>query len=376
MLQVPPAIPGMREDEIDTPGAGDRPGCVRVQPRHHGRAAGSDRRRNCGRTPRRINRRSSPGCRWPAARSATACRRSPRRRCSPGAASPTSWSATRWSAPPSWRGLCALSRIAKVAVCADDAGQVAAIEAAAADAGIRMTVLVEIDVGAGRCGVQPGPDAVALATRIAASKHLIFGGLQAYHGSAQHKRTPGGAADADRRRGRCVPPHGGAVAPAGPGMRDRRRRRNRNVRDRVEVRHLHRDAGRQLCVHGRRLRAQPGRGRRAGQHLPPRAVRAVHRHEPGQTWRGGAGCRAQGGGGGFRPAHRVRQRPDIRYTSASDEHGKLQYGSETATPKLGEKLRLVPGHCDPTVDKFDWYVGVRNGRVECLWPVAARGGLS
>src|ERR1700681_1020415 len=35
--------------------------------------------------------------------------------------------------------LCALSRIAKVAVCADDAGQVAAIETAAADAGVRMT---------------------------------------------------------------------------------------------------------------------------------------------------------------------------------------------------------------------------------------------
>ncbi len=102
--------------------------------------------------------------------------------------------------------LSALSRISKVAVCADDPGQVAAIEAAAADAGIRMTVLVEIDVGAGRCGVQPGPDAVALAVRIAESKHLIFGGLQAYHGSAQHKRTPaerrsliGGAVDASRR---------------------------------------------------------------------------------------------------------------------------------------------------------------------------------
>ncbi len=58
-----------------------------------------------------------------------------------------------------------------------------------------MTVLVEIDVGAGRCGVPPGPEAVALAARIAASKHLIFGGLQAYQGSAQHKRTP-----AERRR--------------------------------------------------------------------------------------------------------------------------------------------------------------------------------
>jgi D-serine deaminase-like pyridoxal phosphate-dependent protein len=45
-------------------------------------------------------------------------------------------------------------------------------------------------------------------------------------------------------------------------------------------------------------------------------------------------------------------------------------------PKLGEKLRLVPGHCDPTVDRYDWYVAVRGGRVECLWPVAARGGMS
>src|SRR6201994_180398 len=48
--------------------------------------------------------------------------------------------------------LCALSRISKVAVCADDERQGAAIEAAAADAGIRMRVLVEIDVGAARCG--------------------------------------------------------------------------------------------------------------------------------------------------------------------------------------------------------------------------------
>jgi 3-hydroxy-D-aspartate aldolase len=72
----------------------------------------------------------------------------------------------------------------------------------------------------------------------------------------------------------------------------------------------------------------------------------------------------------------VWQRPDIRYVSASDEHGKLDVASETAMPKLGEKLRLVPGHCDPTVDRYDWYVGVRDGRVECLWPVAARGGMS
>jgi D-serine deaminase-like pyridoxal phosphate-dependent protein len=71
----------------------------------------------------------------------------------------------------------------------------------------------------------------------------------------------------------------------------------------------------------------------------------------------------------------IWQRPDIRYVGASDEHGKMEVGSETTAPKLGEKLRLVPGHCDPTVDRYDWYVGVRKGRVECLWPIAARGGM-
>src|ERR1700748_3601402 len=85
--------------------------------------------------------------------------------------------------------LTALAKISKVAVCADDAAQVAAIEHAAADAGVRLPVLVEIDVGAGRCGITPGPDAVALAQHIAGSRHLVFGGLQAYHGGAQHKRT-------------------------------------------------------------------------------------------------------------------------------------------------------------------------------------------
>lgn len=75
-----------------------------------------------------------------------------------------------------------------IAVCADHASTVALIERAAADAGRRIRVLVEIDVMGSRCGVQPGAEAAELARRIAASPHLVFGGLQAYHGSAQHLR--------------------------------------------------------------------------------------------------------------------------------------------------------------------------------------------
>ena len=66
----------------------------------------------------------------------------------------------------------------------------------------------------------------------------------------------------------------------------------------------------------------------------------------------------------------VWNRPGVTYAGASDEHGKLVIAGGAEPPRLGEKLRLQPGHCDPTVDRYDWYVGCRGDRVECLWPVA------
>lgn len=271
--------------------------------------------------------------------------------------------------------LCALARIAKVAVCADDAGQVAAIEAAAADAGVRMTVLVEIDVGAGRCGIAPGPDAVALARRIAGSRHLIFGGLQAYHGGAQHKRTVaerraliGGAIDASRRTIEQLRQQGLECAiVGGAGTGTFQIEAASGVYNEMQ-------AGSYVFMDADYARNMDESG----------ALVSTFRHAlfvlstvMSQSQTGiavlDAGHKAVAVDSGM-PT--VWQRPDVTYAGASDEHGKLIYGSETTAPKVGEKLRLVPGHCDPTVDRFDWYVGVRNGRVECLWPVAARGGLS
>src|SRR5690606_36967923 len=64
---------------------------------------------------------------------------------------------------------------------------------------------------------------------------------------------------------------------------------------------------------------------------------------------------------------------NVTYAGASDEHGALIVRADGERLQIGEKLRLVPGHCDPTVDRYDWYVGLRKGRVECVFPVAARG---
>jgi D-serine deaminase-like pyridoxal phosphate-dependent protein len=271
--------------------------------------------------------------------------------------------------------LCALARIAKVAVCVDDAAQVAMLEAAAADAAIRLPVLVEIDVGAARCGVAPGPDAVALAQRIAGSKHLIFGGLQAYQGSAQHKRTVAerrtlidGAIDASRRTVEQLRQQGLAcpiVGGAGTGTFE------------IEARsgvYTEMQAGSYVFMDADYARNMDADGAPIStfRHALFVLATVMSAPKPGLAVLD-AGHKAVSVDSGF-PL--VWQRPDIRYVSASDEHGKLDVASETTMPKLGEKLRLVPGHCDPTVDRYDWYVGVRGGCVECLWPVAARGGMN
>lgn len=82
-----------------------------------------------------------------------------------------------------------MAKHARVIVCVDDAGNVDALSAAATAAGTTIECLVEVDVGAGRCGVDAGAPATALAGKIAQARGLKFAGLQAYQGSAQHKHT-------------------------------------------------------------------------------------------------------------------------------------------------------------------------------------------
>lgn len=64
-------------------------------------------------------------------------------------------------------------------------------------------------------------------------------------------------------------------------------------------------------------------------------------------------------------------RDDVQYVNCTDEHGEI--ADPAGVLNVGEKLRLVPGHCDPTANIHDWYVGVRGGKVEVVWPVSARG---
>ena len=71
----------------------------------------------------------------------------------------------------------------------------------------------------------------------------------------------------------------------------------------------------------------------------------------------------------------VWDEPAATYERASDEHGRLAVTGATNRLQIGDKIRLVPGHCDPTVNLYDWYVGIRDNRVEAMWPITARGAV-
>ena len=64
-------------------------------------------------------------------------------------------------------------------------------------------------------------------------------------------------------------------------------------------------------------------------------------------------------------------RDDVKYVKCCGRAWR-DHGPEGVL-KVGDKLKLVPGHCDPTCNVHDWYVGVRGGKVEVVWPVSARG---
>jgi len=264
--------------------------------------------------------------------------------------------------------LAELSRRARLGVCIDNAGNLRDIGAS----GARLDVYVELDVGMRRCGVAPGAPVVALAREVADYPNLRFAGLQAYHGRAQHMRTMEERHAAIEMAAQHVfhtkkeLEKAGIACPAVTGAGS-------------GTFMLELDSGAWTEI-------QPGSyafmdvdyGRNEWAAPLPRfanslfVLATVMSRPSAQLAVLDAGLKASSVDSGM-PA--VWQRDGLAYTRASDEHGCVEVAAGAAAPALGEKLLLVPGHCDPTINLYDWYVCVRGGRVEALWPITARGAV-
>ncbi|UCD72682.1 MAG: DSD1 family PLP-dependent enzyme [Candidatus Bathyarchaeota archaeon] len=57
----------------------------------------------------------------------------------------------------------------------------------------------------------------------------------------------------------------------------------------------------------------------------------------------------------------------------SEEHGTLRSTTLEQRPKIGDKIELYPSHCCTTVNLHDVAYGVRDGKVESTWRIEGRG---
>ena len=261
---------------------------------------------------------------------------------------------------------------ARAICCVDDLANIADLSAAAVKHGTQIECLVEIDCGAGRCGVQSTEDVVAIATAIDAAEGLKFAGLQAYQGAMQHLD------DYQERKAKidvAVAMVADAVAAlksvglecdivGGGGTGSYYFEGESGVYNELQCgsyAFMDADYGRILDRDGKRI--DQGEWQNALFLLT-----SVMSHAKADKAICDAGLKAQSVDSGL-PV--IFGRADVEYIKCSDEHGVI--ADPDGVLKVGDKLKLVPGHCDPTCNVHDWYVGVRNGKVEALWPITARG---
>lgn len=291
------------------------------------------------------------------------------------------------AARPKARRLAALARAAAVGVCVDDAANAAVLSEEASGAGVTLRVLVDVNVGQNRCGVDGARAALELARHVAALPGLRFDGIQAYHGGIQHVRgeeerraaarqvseAAHEVVDLLREEGlACNTVTGGGTGTflfdAGFGVYTEVQpgsyifgdvdyfrnqalvsggRRGWKQSLFVAATVVSRSAARAAAVADAGLKAL------SFDSGPPEVA-------AGSVLGGGRSVCSNGG--------------DEHCVIALTEEGRAAAeGADAVLPKVGEVVRLVPGHCDPTVNMHSHLVGVRGDTVEQVFEITARG---
>jgi D-serine deaminase-like pyridoxal phosphate-dependent protein len=247
----------------------------------------------------------------------------------------------------------------QLSIAVDSAPGVGQLQQALKDARHRIKVLVELDVGHGRCGIPPGEGFVALVQRVKACSSMAFAGLQAYHGRAQHVRTrqarQGVIAQIEqtvraaiaslRAAGIDVP----LVSGAGTGCFGYESASG--VYGELQV--------------GSYLFMDADYAKNEADPAYPHFEHALFVKTQVMSVSQGhvvcdAGHKSHAIDSGMPSVH---GRPDLEYKVGGDEHGIIVgRDARTVLPSMGEVMWLIPGHCDPTVNLHDHMIGLRGAR--------------
>lgn len=251
-------------------------------------------------------------------------------------------------------------------VCVDSIENVAELDAAFRNAGKRLRVAIEVNIGMNRAGVEPGPPVVAFAREIASRPGLRFVGVTGWESQATTIADP---ADKERTvrdavaaltasaRACTAAGHSVAVVSCGgtgtfpycaqqPGVTEVQVG-GAIFSDMHYLTHYHVDFAPALTI----LATVSSR---------PTATRIVV----------DAGKKAMSGDAAM-PA--LRAMPPISVMKLSAEHTKIELEQPNAAPKVGDKIEFIVGYSDTTVHLHEEIVGVRGDHVESIWRVAGRG---
>ena len=249
---------------------------------------------------------------------------------------------------------------------------VSALRQAGVEGHERIDVCIEIDVGHGRCGVPPGPAALALARLVTAAPVLRFAGLHAYHGRAQHQRsdaerhaTIAQAAQAVTATRHALEAAGIAVpVVTGAGTGSFVHEAASGVWNEIQP-------GSYLFLDADYAANEASPDAPAFEHALFVKAQVISRSADRAVCDAGHKSHAIDTG---LPTVWLPQ--GLSFGNGGDEHGVLR-GEHL--PELGETVWLVPNHCDPTVNLHEALVGVRGGLsagvVERLIRVDARGAV-
>ena len=265
-----------------------------------------------------------------------------------------------------------LSKRAAIRVCVDDLRNVPDLARAAKAQNVILGCLVEIDVGAGRCGINPTVDAALLARAIAQESHLQFDGLQAYHGPAQHYVE---AADREAAFAEVIHKVQNTLIEiknvglmctivSGAGTGTFQLEAASGIFTEIQ-------AGTYCFMDAAYMALKTHDGKPAVPFYNALFVLSTIMSAARQgTVICDAGHKSSAIDSGLPKLYGIA---GADYVCCNDEHGIIN--DTNGILDLKDKIRLIPGHCDPTCNLHDYLIGIRNGIVETVWPITARGKL-
>ncbi len=268
--------------------------------------------------------------------------------------------------------LCARTKSLLIAV--DHADVAAGLHAAAQAAGVRLDVLLDVDLGLQRTGVAPSA-APALANYLCTLPGLRLRGIQAYAGQVQHIGDYAQRRQASLhclrqmvpffRTLRARMPTCDIFSASGTGTVDM-------DLDLAELTEL--QAGSYVCMDTEYLDIDwTGDAVRVAPFQPALRVltSVVSANQPGFVTVD-AGLKALYRDGGI-PRVFASGDTQLNYDWFGDEYGRLSWPDGQEAPALGSTFELIPSHCDPTINLFDRFYLVRNGMPAGEWPIDLRG---